>query len=147
VKVTREPRAEIEEIVHRETRAWDEKNVELLLSIFHRDMVWPWPPDPTAHDPESWIMPFGRFNAVRWRNHWEKLFLTHELVHNRRSIVRIQVSEEADGAFAVVDVDTLWRDRYGKDFHWLGRACKIYTQIGTEWKMISQTGLLLYPPA
>src|SRR6266508_6701118 len=71
-KVTREPRAEIEEIVHRETRAWDEKDVELLLSIFHPDMVWPWPPDPAAHDPESWIMPFGRFNAVRWRNHWEE---------------------------------------------------------------------------
>ncbi|HEV8611343.1 MAG TPA: DUF4440 domain-containing protein [Thermoanaerobaculia bacterium] len=143
----RELRSEIEEIVDRETRAWDTQDVELLLSIFHRDMVWPWPPNATAHDPEEWVMPFGRFNAARWRRNWEELFATHELVHNRRSIVRIEISEEGDGAFAIVDVDTLWRDRDGKDFHWLGRACKIYTRIAGQWKMIAQTGLLLYPPA
>jgi ketosteroid isomerase-like protein len=68
-------------------------------------------------------------------------------VHNRRSIVRIDVSQEGDGAFAVVDVDTLWRARDGSDFRWLGRACKIYTRVGSEWKMICQVGLLLYPPA
>lgn len=145
--MTRDPRSEIEEIVDRETRAWDTQDVELLLSIFHRDMVWPWPPSATAHDPEEWVMPFGRFNVARWRRNWEELFATHELVHNRRSIVRIEISEEGDGAFAVVDVDTLWRDRNGKDFHWLGRACKIYTRIAGQWKMIAQTGLLLYPPA
>lgn len=31
---------EIQEIIDRETKAWDEKSVELLLSIFHPDMVW-----------------------------------------------------------------------------------------------------------
>jgi hypothetical protein len=30
---------EIKEIVDRETRAWDTKNVDLLISIFHPDMV------------------------------------------------------------------------------------------------------------
>ncbi len=54
------------------------------------------------------------------------------------------MSRENDGAFAVVDVDTLWRDAAGRDFHWLGRACKIYTTVGGEWKMIAQTGLLDY---
>jgi ketosteroid isomerase-like protein len=135
--VTGEARAEIEEIVHRETLAWDTQDLDLLLSVFHRDMVWPWPPDPASHDPVDWIMPFGRFNAPRWRSNWEELFVTHELVHNRRSIVRIEVSEEGDGAFAVVDVDTLWRGRDGRDFHWLGRACKIYTKVGGAWKMIA----------
>lgn len=138
--------AEIEEIVNRETRAWDSKDVELLLTVFHPDMVWPWPPDPTAHDPIDWVMPYGRFDARRWRRNWEELFRTHDLVHNRRSIARIEVSEEGDGAFAVVDVDTLWRDRDGKDFRWHGRACKIYTLVGSQWKMISQVGLLTYPP-
>jgi ketosteroid isomerase-like protein len=139
-------RSEIEEIVNRETRAWDTKDVDLLLTVFHRDMVWPWPPDPAAHDPIDWVMPFGRFDAWRWRRNWEELFQTHELVHNRRAIVRIEVSEEGDGAFAVVDVDTLWRDPEGSDFRWLGRACKIYTRIAGSWKMICQVGLLLYPP-
>jgi hypothetical protein len=44
----------------------------------------------------------------------------------------------------VVDVDTLWRSHEGVEQHWNGRACKIYTRIGDEWKMIAQTGLLDY---
>ena len=32
------------EIINTETEAFDTKNIELLLSIFHPDMVWPWPP-------------------------------------------------------------------------------------------------------
>ena len=141
-------RAEIEEIVHRETRAWDTRDVELLLSVFHHHMVWPWPPEPTSHDPIEWIMPFGRFDEQRWRENWEELFVTHDLVHNRRTIVRIEISPEENGAFAVVDVDTLWRSHGGGESHWLGRACKIYTKVGpSTWKMISQVGLLLYPPA
>jgi ketosteroid isomerase-like protein len=142
-----ELRAEIEEIVARETRAWDTRDVDLLLTVFHRDMVWPWPPGPAAHDPVDWVMPFGRYDAARWRRNWEELFRTYALVHNRRSVVRIEISDEGDGAFAVVDVDTLWRDREGTDFHWLGRACKIYTRADAGWKMISQVGLLIYPPA
>jgi ketosteroid isomerase-like protein len=44
-----------------------------------------------------------------------------------------------------VDVDTLWRHREtGEDFHWLGRACKVYTKVGSEWKLISHFGLLNY---
>ena len=34
-----EPEAAIHEIVDRETRAWDTQDVELLLSVFHPDMV------------------------------------------------------------------------------------------------------------
>ena len=40
----------------------------------------------------------GRFDAARWRRRYVDLFNTYELVHNRRSIVRIEVSAEADGA-------------------------------------------------
>lgn len=43
--------SEIEEIVQRETRAWDTRDVDLLLTVFHPDMVWPWPPHARAHDP------------------------------------------------------------------------------------------------
>lgn len=60
------PHEEIEEIVNRETRAWDTQNVDLLLSIFHPDMVWPWPPTADSHDPEEWVMVMGRFDRQRW---------------------------------------------------------------------------------
>jgi len=144
--------AEIREIIDRETRAWDTRDADLLLSLLHPDMVWPWPPHAAAHDPMEWVLEWGRHDAERWRGGWQRLFDTHALVHNRRVTRKIEISKQGDGAFAVVDVDTLWRDEEGNDFHWLGRACKIYTWIAHpgedsgEWKMIAQTGLLLYPP-
>lgn len=136
--------AEIQEIVDRETRAWDTRDADLLLSVLHPDMVWPWPPRPDAHDPMDWVIEWGRYDATRWRQGWQRLFDTHTLVHNRRVTRRIAMSEQRDGAFAVVDVDTLWRTGAGQDFHWLGRACKIYTLVPGGWKMIAQTGLLEY---
>ena len=60
------------------------RTLDLLLTIFHPDMVWPWPPSPEAHDPALWVMELGRFDAERWRRGWQELFETHELVHNRR---------------------------------------------------------------
>ena len=90
-------------------------------------------------------MPFGRFDRERWRCSWQALFDTHDLVHNRRETRRIAVSEQGDGAFAVVDVDTLWCNRTTKQsFHWKGRACKVYTRVGERWLFLFQTGLLEY---
>ena len=57
---------EIQEIVDRETQAWDTQDVELLLSIFHTDMVWPWPPTNNDHDPMNWVMVLGKFDHQRW---------------------------------------------------------------------------------
>lgn len=99
--------AEIREMVDRETRAWDAQNVDLLLTLFHPDMVWPWPRTPQSHDPMDWVMGMGRYNSQRWRDSWQSLFDTHTLAHNRREIKKIEVSKEGDGAFAVVDIDTL----------------------------------------
>lgn len=135
---------QIRAMVDRETWAWDRQDAEVLVSLFHPDMVWPWPPDALAHDPVRWVFPLGRFHRERWKAGWQDLFDTHTLVHNRRAIVRIMVSEQGDGAFAVVDVDTLWRRRDGRDFHWFGRACKGYAKVGAEWKLILHTGLLDY---
>jgi ketosteroid isomerase-like protein len=136
---------EIRSLVDRETRAWDERDAETLVSLFHPDMVWPWPPDPSAHDPEKWVFPQGRYDRERWKAGWEELFRTHELVHNRRTTVRIAVSELGDAAFAVVDVDTLWRNRSaGGALHWKGRACKGYTRVDGRWLLIYHTGLLDY---
>lgn len=136
---------QIQEVVDRETRAWDTQNAQLLLSIFHPDMVWPWPPTPNSHDPQSWVWGMGRFDPERWRASWEELFATHDLIHNHRRTIRISISPEQDGAFAVVDVDTLWRHRdNGTDQHWKGRACKLYTLLVGEWKLIAHTGLLDY---
>lgn len=139
-----DPTLEIREIVERESIAWSTRDVDLLLSVLHPDMVWPWPPDPMAHDPIDWVLEIGRYDRERWRRGWQTLFDTNELVHNRRRLRRIVVSRQGDGAFAVVDVDTLWRRPDGSDFHWLGRACKVYTKVGDQWKMIFQTGLLDY---
>ena len=137
-------RREIEEIIERETRAWNTQDLDLLLTVFHPDMVWPWPPHKDAHDPMEWVLEWGRFDERRWCEGWQGLFDTYHLVHNHRNTLRIVLSAEGDGALAVVDIDTLWRDREGNDFHWLGRAGKIYSKVGDEWKMISQTGLLDY---
>src|SRR6266850_2445289 len=137
--------AAIREVVNRETRAWGTQDAELLVSCFHPAMVWPWPPTAQSHDPMTWVMVWGRFNAERWRRGWQDLFDTHTLVHNRREIRKIVVSAEGDGAFAVVDIDTRWRHKQtGAEQQWQGRTCKIYTQVGTQWKMIAQTGVLQY---
>lgn len=89
-------------------------------------------------------MVMGRYDRERWRQVWQQLFDTHALVHNHRRIEKIEISEQGDGAFAVVDVDTLWRTSGGEDFHWKGRACKVYSWMGSEWKMTMHTGLLEY---
>ena len=137
-------RKEIEEMVHRETRAWNKKDVDLLLTIFHPDMVWPWPRTPKSHDPMDWVMPQGKFNHDRWKRIYLKLFKTHSLAHNVRKIKKIVISKEGDGAFAVVDIDTLWRDAKGRDSLWRGRVCKVYSKVGNEWKMTMHTGVLDY---
>ncbi len=136
---------EIRAMVDRETDAWNRLDAEALVSLFHPDMVWPWPPDENSHDPMTWALPQGKYNRARWKSSWEWLFQTHELVHNIRETRRIAVSEQRDGAFAVVDVNTLWRNRAsGELAHWRGRACKIYTKVGGNWLLISHTGLLNY---
>jgi len=74
------------------------------------------------------------------------LFDTHTLVHNRRKIQKIEISEH--GRWRVcgkVDVDTpCGVTASGQDFLWKGRACKVYSRIGGEWKMTMHTGLLEY---
>jgi ketosteroid isomerase-like protein len=136
----------IRAMVDRETNAWNNQDAESLVTLFHPDMVWPWPPDENSHDPVTWIFPYGRYDRVRWKENWEELFRYYELVHNHRNIQRIVISEQQDGAFAVVDVDTLWCHRdSGELFHWYGRACKGYTKIGDQWLLIYHTGLLKYP--
>ncbi|MBY9016469.1 MAG: hypothetical protein KGD68_12310 [Candidatus Lokiarchaeota archaeon] len=139
------PENQIEEIVNRETRAWDTQDVDLLMTVLHPDMVWPWPKDNKAHDPMDWVIDWGRYNYDRWKKGWQDLFDSHKLVQNKREIKLIKVSKEQDGAFAVVDINTLWIDKLGKRNQWKGRVCKIYTKMSTnEWKMIMQTGVLEY---
>jgi ketosteroid isomerase-like protein len=134
----------IKEMIERETKAWDNKDVDLLMTIFHHDMVWPWPKSPQSHDPMDWVIEWGRYNYDRWRKGWLDLFNTHELIHNHRTIQKIEISKEMDGAFAVVDINTLWIDKQGNKNQWEGRTCKIYTKVNNEWKMIAQTGVLKY---
>jgi ketosteroid isomerase-like protein len=106
---------EIRSIVDAETGAWNARDADALVSLFHPDTVWPWPPNADAHDPMTWV-----------------LFETHDLIRNDRKTLRVVVSEQGDGAFAVVDLDTLRRNRASHEpFHWKGRACKVYTKVGS----------------
>ena len=135
---------EIVEIVNRETKAWDTQDVNLLITLFHPDMVWPWPKTPKSHDPIEWELVLGKFNKERWSSGWQVLFDNFELIHNKREIKKIVISNENDGAFAVVDIDTLWIDKKGNQNHWKGRVCKVYSKVGREWKMTMHTGVLEY---
>lgn len=135
---------EILEIVNRETRAWDHKDVNLLITVFHPDMVWPWPKTSRSHDPMDWELVLGKFDRDRWSAGWKELFDTHALIHNRREIRKILLSKEKNGAFAVVDIDTLWADKDGNASHWKGRVCKVYAKVNGEWKMTMHTGVLEY---
>lgn len=136
---------EIREIVNRETTAWNTQDVDLLLTIFHTDMVWPWPRTNKSHDPMDWLFELGRFDYNRWKQSYQNLFNNHRLVHNNRAIKKIELSGEKDGAFAVVDIDTLWINKEtGEKNHWIGRVCKVYTKLGNEWKLIMHTGVLDY---
>jgi ketosteroid isomerase-like protein len=135
----------IQSIIDCETEAWNNQDAEVLVSIFHPDMVWPWPENEHQHDPAKWIFPQGRYNRERWKNNWNELFRTYKLIHNKRKTISIEVSRQGDGAFAVVDVDTLWRNqKTGKDLHWIGRACKGYSNVNGKWLLIFHTGLLDY---
>jgi len=68
-----------------------------------------------------------------------------QLVHNKRVIRQIEISQQDDAALAVVDIDTLWRDSHGHDSHWKGRVSKGYTKMANgEWKLIFHTGVLEY---
>ena len=135
---------EIMEMVNKETKAWDTLDTDTLVSLFHPDMVWPWPRTSTSHDPMDWVMILGRFNKEKWAKGWQDLFDSHILVHNKREIKKIEISDEKDGAFAVVDIDTLWIDKNGIENHWKGRVCKVYSKIGDEWKLTMHTGALEY---
>lgn len=146
--MTTDSEAGIEAIVSRETAAWDAQDVEALLDLFHPDMVWAWPPTAYDHDPIDWVLEFGRFDRERWRADWQDLFDTHWLVHNDRTIRRIDVSDQGDAGMAVVDIDTLWRDREsGEDFHWHGRTAKLYTLIDEMWKVVGHWGALEFDGA
>lgn len=135
---------EIQEIVNRETRAWDTQDAELLISVFHPDMVWPFPPNTDAHNPIEWIFVMGRYNKDKWIKIWQDLFDTHKLIHNHREIKKITLTNEQDGALAVLDIDTLWVDAKGNKSLWKGRVCKVYSKVGKEWKMTMHTGVLNY---
>ena len=135
---------EIEDMVNKETKAWNTQDVELLIGVFHPDMVWPWPRTPQSHNPMDWVIVWGKYDYTRWKDLWQGLFDNYTLVHNHRTIQKIEVSKEGDGAFAVVDIDTLWRDNNGNENHWKGRVCKVYTKVDKEWKLIMHTGVLDY---
>jgi ketosteroid isomerase-like protein len=136
---------QIRALVDAETAAWNARDADALAALFHPDTVWPWPPNSAAHDPMHWVMPLGRYDRERWKRSWQQLFDTHDLVHNKRQTLRVVVSEQGDGGFAVVDVDTLWRNRNTNElFHWKGRACKVYTKVHGRWLSLFQTGLLEY---
>ncbi|RWD66875.1 MAG: hypothetical protein EOS36_03925 [Mesorhizobium sp.] len=143
-----EVRETIQRLVDVETKSWDEKDIEPFLAMIHPDMAWPFAPNADAHDPIDWVFVLGRFDEEGWRHGYNELFAAHDLIHKHRKTAKIEVAPTEDAAFAVVDIDTLWRNRAtGADFQWKGRVCKIYTKLRTgEWKFYWQTSALNFPP-
>ena len=142
------PEAAIRDAVDRETRAWNERDVEALLDLFHPDMVWAWPPTAYDHNPETWELELGRYDRERWGENWQRLFDTHELVHNERDTRSVAVDDGGTGGFAVVDIDTRWRhEETGELFHWDGRTTKLYALVDDGWKMTAQWGALQFDDA
>ncbi|RWD30855.1 MAG: hypothetical protein E5Y89_01145 [Mesorhizobium sp.] len=107
--------AEVREIIQRlvdaETKGWDEKDIEPFLAMIHPDMAWPFAPNADAHDPIDWVFVLGRFHEEGWRQGYNELFAAHDLIHNHRKTAKIEVAPTEDAAFAVVDIDTLWRNK------------------------------------
>ena len=54
---------EIQAMVDRETAAWDARDAEALVALFHPDMVWPWPPDAGSHDSGHLGVPAGSLRS------------------------------------------------------------------------------------
>lgn len=131
---------QIEEMIARERRAWQEGDVDLLLSIFHPDMVWVWPQTGGSLDPLDWISEVGRFEAERWLQGWAEIF-SYELLRNEREIRKVVVSPENDGAFAVVDCDIEWRPPDADPVRWRGRTLKTYALEQGRWLMVTHIGL------
>ena len=135
----------IRDMVNAETDAWNRQDADALVTLFHPDMVWPWPPSNRMHDPLTWTTGMGQYDRDRWHTNWQRLFDENELLLNDRKILRVEVTPEGDGGFAVVDIDTRWRlHATGVEDRWCGRACKAYARCGDGWKMTMQTGVLVY---
>ena len=79
----------IQELIDIETRAWNGKDAEALVSLFHPDMVWPWPKTSTSHDPIDWELVLGKFNKDIWSKSWQDLFDNYRLEHNIRKIKKL----------------------------------------------------------
>lgn len=88
----------------------------------------------------------GRHERARWKAGWEELFRSYVPVSNERRTVRVEVSEQGDGGFAVVDIETVWRRRSdGASRRWRARASKGYTRLADgRWLLVYHTGLLGY---
>jgi len=131
---------EIEEIVQREGSAWDNRDIDKLLTVFHDDMVWVWPQTGGSHDPLKWLIEVGGFDRERWRAGWEGIF-KGGVTRNVRDIRKVTVSPEGDAAVAIVDVEVEWINEGGEPVSWIGRVSKVYSKMGAEWKMITHNGL------
>lgn len=135
----------LRELIKRELEALKRKDVELLLTIFHEDMVWAWPRSFNTANPFYWEMDLGRFNYERWYFHWKDFFEKFEILHAVMMPQKINLSAQEDAAFAVIDLHFQWESKTnGEIVEWRGRVCKVYTRMEKSWKLIQQTGLIPY---
>ena len=96
--------AELQEMVDRESRAYETYDANLMLTLFHPDMVWVWPPHSRAYDPMEWVLRMGRFEKNRWRAYLQKFFDEYEVLHNSRVTRKIYVSPALPGYHASANI-------------------------------------------
>lgn len=77
----------------------------------------------------------GKFDHNRWSLIYKDWFANFSITRNNRRTQKITI--QGDGAFAIVDIDTLWIKSNGESSHWQGRTGKTYVKTTAGWKMIN----------
>ena len=71
---------EVRALVDREAAAWNARDADTLVSLFHPDTVWPWPPNSAAHDRMQWVMPLGDLIGSAGEVHGKRFLRQTELL-------------------------------------------------------------------
>lgn len=133
-------RQHIMEVLERESRAWSARDVDGLLSVFHPDAVWPFLFNRLNPSPMVWRLTLDRFDSSAWGTYFQRIFEECAITKNVREVKSISFSTRGDQAIAVLDIDTAWLRRDGEPMRWVGRVAKVFSIMGTEWRIMTQYG-------
>lgn len=62
----------------------------------------------------SWASILGKFDYQRWSKVYTDWFSNFNIEKNERKTQKNFITKQGDGAFAVVDIDTLWKAKIAR---------------------------------